>query len=49
MVQVCSERIPRKNIIKFPAGLRFRFVFIEHKLLGNIKNVAKVANKDFGL
>lgn len=49
MVQVCSEHIPRKNSIKFPADSRFRFVFTEHKLLGNIKNVAKIAYKDFGL
>ncbi|KAB0395417.1 hypothetical protein E2I00_020092 [Balaenoptera physalus] len=37
--QLRSEQLPKKDIIKFLQDH-------EHKLLGNIKNVAKTANKD---
>ncbi|XP_022346392.1 peptidyl-prolyl cis-trans isomerase FKBP3 isoform X1 [Enhydra lutris kenyoni] len=44
--QLRSEQLPKKDIIKFLQDHGSDSFLAEHKLLGNIKNVAKTANKD---
>uniref|UniRef100_A0A8C6EF19 peptidylprolyl isomerase n=1 Tax=Moschus moschiferus TaxID=68415 RepID=A0A8C6EF19_MOSMO len=44
--QLRSEQLPKKDIIKFLQDHGSHSFLAEHKLLGNIKNVAKTANKD---
>uniref|UniRef100_A0A2K6KBK5 peptidylprolyl isomerase n=1 Tax=Rhinopithecus bieti TaxID=61621 RepID=A0A2K6KBK5_RHIBE len=44
--QLRSEQLPKKDIIKFLQEHGSDSFLAEHKLLGNIKNVAKTANKD---
>ncbi|XP_078007626.1 peptidyl-prolyl cis-trans isomerase FKBP3 isoform X1 [Phascolarctos cinereus] len=44
--QLRSEALPKKDIIKFLQDHGSDSFLAEHKLLGNIKNVAKTANKD---
>ncbi|XP_068947877.1 peptidyl-prolyl cis-trans isomerase FKBP3 isoform X1 [Petaurus breviceps papuanus] len=44
--QLSSEALPKKDIIKFLQDNGSDSFLAEHKLLGNIKNVAKTANKD---
>ncbi|XP_051833661.1 peptidyl-prolyl cis-trans isomerase FKBP3 [Sminthopsis crassicaudata] len=44
--QLRSEALPKKDIIKFLQDNGSDSFLAEHKLLGNIKNVAKTANKD---
>uniref|UniRef100_M3YLB3 FKBP3 basic tilted helix bundle domain-containing protein n=1 Tax=Mustela putorius furo TaxID=9669 RepID=M3YLB3_MUSPF len=44
--QLRSEQLPKKDIIKFLQDHGSDLFLAEHKLLGNIKNVAKTANKD---
>ena len=40
------EQLPKKDIIKFLQDHGSDSFLAEHKFLGNIKNVAKTANKD---
>ena len=44
--QLRSEQLPKKDIIKCMQDHGSDSFLAEHKLLGNIKNVAKTANKD---
>ena len=44
--QLRSELLPKKDIIKFLQDHGSDSFLAEHKLLGNIKHVAKTANKD---
>uniref|UniRef100_A0A8C9AJR8 FKBP3 basic tilted helix bundle domain-containing protein n=1 Tax=Prolemur simus TaxID=1328070 RepID=A0A8C9AJR8_PROSS len=44
--QLHSDQLPRKDIIKFLQDDGSHSFLAEHKLLGNIKNVAETANKD---
>ncbi|XDA84981.1 hypothetical protein R6Z07M_014760 [Ovis aries] len=44
--QLRREQLPKKDIIKFLQDHGSDSFLAEHKLLGNIKNVAKTANKD---
>uniref|UniRef100_A0A8C0LY97 peptidylprolyl isomerase n=1 Tax=Canis lupus familiaris TaxID=9615 RepID=A0A8C0LY97_CANLF len=44
--QLHSEQLPKKDIIEFLEDHGSDSFLVEHKLLGNIKNVAKTANKD---
>ncbi|XP_028934560.1 peptidyl-prolyl cis-trans isomerase FKBP3 [Ornithorhynchus anatinus] len=44
--QLRSEGLPKKDIIKFLQDHGSDSFLAEHRLLGNIKNVAKTANKD---
>ena len=46
MEQLRSELLPKKDIIKFLQDHGSHSFLAEHKLLGNIKHVAKTANKD---
>ncbi|KAF3823246.1 hypothetical protein GH733_010682 [Mirounga leonina] len=46
MEQLHREQLPKKDIIKFLQDHGSDSFLAEHKLLGNIKNVAKTANKD---
>uniref|UniRef100_A0A8C0QHT2 peptidylprolyl isomerase n=3 Tax=Canis lupus TaxID=9612 RepID=A0A8C0QHT2_CANLF len=46
MEQLHSEQLPKKDIIKFLQDHGSDSFLAEHKLLGNIKNVVKTANKD---
>ncbi|CAK7293146.1 Peptidyl-prolyl cis-trans isomerase FKBP3 [Vulpes lagopus] len=46
MEQVLSEQLPKNHVIKFLQDHGSNLFLAEHKLLGNIKNVAKTANKD---
>uniref|UniRef100_A0A8C0KAL2 peptidylprolyl isomerase n=1 Tax=Canis lupus dingo TaxID=286419 RepID=A0A8C0KAL2_CANLU len=46
MEQLHSEQLPKKDIIKFLQDHGSDSFLAECKLLGNIKNVAKTANKD---
>ncbi|XP_019359656.1 PREDICTED: peptidyl-prolyl cis-trans isomerase FKBP3 [Gavialis gangeticus] len=41
-----SEALPKKDVIKFLQEHAAQAFLAEHKLLGQIKNVAKTANKD---
>ncbi|XP_048840862.1 peptidyl-prolyl cis-trans isomerase FKBP3 [Brienomyrus brachyistius] len=44
--QLQSDDLPKKDIIKFLQDNAAQSFLAEHKLLGNIKNVAKTAKKD---
>ena len=44
--QLLSEQLPRKGIVNFLQDHGSDSFLVEHKLLGNIKNVAKTANKN---
>ncbi|KAM9778667.1 peptidyl-prolyl cis-trans isomerase FKBP3 [Syngnathus typhle] len=44
--QLKSDDLPKKDLINFIQDNAAHSFLIEHKLLGNIKNVAKTANKD---
>ncbi|CAD7691230.1 unnamed protein product [Nyctereutes procyonoides] len=44
--QLRSEQLPKKDIIEFLEDHGSDSFLAEHKLLGNIKNVDKTANKD---
>ncbi|CAM9725051.1 unnamed protein product, partial [Rangifer tarandus platyrhynchus] len=44
--QLCSELLPKKGITKFLQDHGSDSFLAAHKLLGNIKHVAKTANKD---
>ncbi|XP_042636929.1 LOW QUALITY PROTEIN: peptidyl-prolyl cis-trans isomerase FKBP3-like [Orycteropus afer afer] len=44
--QLRSQQLPKKDIIKFLQDHGSDSFLVEHKLLGNIKNVAKTKNKD---
>ncbi|KAB5539889.1 hypothetical protein PHYPO_G00094370 [Pangasianodon hypophthalmus] len=41
-----SEEIPKKDLIKFLQDNASHSFLVEHKLMGNIKNVAKTAKKE---
>ena len=43
--QIHSEQLPNKDFIKFPQDHGSALFLVEQKLLGNIKNVTKTANK----
>lgn len=45
--QLCSEQLFKKDIIKFLQEYGLDLFFVEYKLLGNIKNVVKIVNKDY--
>ena len=44
--QLLSEQLPKKDIVNFLQDHGSDSFLAEHKLLGNIKNVAKTANKN---
>ncbi|KAF4099971.1 peptidyl-prolyl cis-trans isomerase FKBP3 [Onychostoma macrolepis] len=44
--QLKSEEVPKKDLIKFIQDNAAHSFLAEHKLLGNIKNVAKTAKKE---
>ncbi|KAG7316550.1 hypothetical protein KOW79_020091 [Hemibagrus wyckioides] len=44
--QLNSEEIPKKDLIKFLQDNASNSFLVEHKLMGNIKNVAKTAKKE---
>ncbi|ELW72135.1 Peptidyl-prolyl cis-trans isomerase FKBP3 [Tupaia chinensis] len=46
MEQLRGEQLPENNVIKFMQEHGSDSLLAEHKLLGNIKNVTKTANKD---
>ncbi|KAK3516534.1 hypothetical protein QTP70_021737 [Hemibagrus guttatus] len=44
--QLNNEEIPKKDLIKFLQDSASQSFLVEHKLMGNIKNVAKTAKKE---
>ncbi|NP_001187895.1 peptidyl-prolyl cis-trans isomerase FKBP3 [Ictalurus punctatus] len=44
--KLSSEEIPKKDVIKFLQDNASHSFLVEHKLMGNIKNVAKTAKKE---
>ncbi|KAM6954109.1 peptidyl-prolyl cis-trans isomerase FKBP3 [Aplochiton taeniatus] len=44
--QLKSDDLPKKDVIKFIQDNAARSFLVEHKLMGNIKNVAKTAKKE---